>query len=363
MKRLRHLPKSTLIIWLMIATMLLLIMVSIFIRRKDPVVEELPEKQYPVELMTVVLESIEDIVLLPGRMEPSLRARLPTDKPGRVTHIFADRGDSVTNGQVLLRLDNRLWQAMLAAAELELREAEKEYNRWLDLEAAGAVSSSDMDAIRTRLDRAGIQRDEALTHVSQCEVRSPADGIINERFVEVGEHATEGMMVFELVAVDTVKILVDIPERDAVPADGLQNISFTVSVLPGHVFTGMVTFTASAAHPDNNSFRMEVEASNRDRLLKPGMISELRYQRGRLSNAIAIPLEAVIPKRGEHFVYIANDSRAVRRMVRIDRIVGSRAVITEGLAANEQLVVRGNRSLIDGVLLKPVDPLEAADMP
>jgi len=355
--------RSTLIIWILIAVMALLIVFSIFARREEPELEMAKEKAYLVEILPLTPESLEDMLLLPGRIEPLLRAQLPAVKPGRVDALLVDRGSVVTNGQVLMKLDARLWLSNLEAAEIELREAEKELTRWNDLESVGAVSSSNMDQIRTRVDRARIQRNEALTHVSQCEIRSPADGVINERYIEVGEYATEGMGVFELVVTDPVKIRLDIPERDVGHFRQTTRVEFTVSVLPGQTFTGAITFAASASQADNNAFRMEIVADNDDGLLKPGMIAELRYPRGRLEHAIIAPLDAIIPIRGEHTAFVAESSRAVRRVVRIDRLAGSRAVISEGLAAGDRLVIRGNRALVDGVLLEEVDVLSTKATP
>jgi RND family efflux transporter MFP subunit len=354
MSPLRKPIRSTLVIWSLIVVMFFLIVFSIFARRKEPEAAPVQEKAYPVEILTLTAESMTDELLLPGRIEPFMRALLPTDKPGRVIAIAADRGDVVTNGQVLLTLDARLWQSMLDAASLELREAQKELARWNDLEAAGAVSSSDMDQIRTRVDRAIIQHREAATHVAQCSVISPTNGIINDRFVEVGEYATEGMATFELIVADPVTITLDIPERDAGPFRAHTHVDFSVGVLPGQRFTGEVTFAATASQNGNNTFRMEVQVDNNDLRLKPGMIAELRYTRGQLDHAIAVPLDAIIPLRGEHVVFIDQDARAVRRLVKIDRLMGSRALITEGLSAGDRLIVRGNRGLVDGVLLRDV---------
>ncbi len=363
MNPIRKPTRSTLVIWSLIVIMFFLIVFSIVARREEPEITAVPEKAYPVELLTLTAETMNDELLLPGRVEPFMRALLPTDKPGRVIALMADRGDTVTNGQVLLTLDTRLWQSMREASEIELREAEKELARWNDLEAAGAVSSSDMDQIRTRVDRARVQLQEALTHISQCSVISPTNGYINDRFVESGEYATEGMATFELVVTDPVKIVMDIPERDAGPLRDLSRAVFSVGVLPDQLFTGVVTFAAAASQKENHSFRMEVVAVNKEQQLKPGMIAEVRYVRGLLKNAIVVPLDAIIPLRGEHYVFVYENERAVRRLVKLDRLIGSRAVTSGGLAPGEHLVVRGNRGLIDGVLLHQVETPEVVATP
>lgn len=356
MNKLRRPSKANLILWLLIALMLTLVIFSIVIRRKETVAEPVKEKEYAVQLIELKAKDLADMLLLPGRVEPDYRGRLPAVKPGQVTEILVERGDSVTNGQLLLRVDSRLWETMRSNAEIELREAEREFGRWNELDAAGAVSGSGMDQIRNRLDRARNAVKEAATHVTHCEVRSPVDGIINHRYIELGEYAKEGEAVFEVVVVNPVKIVIEIPERDAASAYRNGPIMFTASVLPGRVFTGIVTFAASAAPANNNAFRMEITANNDHGLLKPGMIVDVHYQRGMLKDALAVPLDAVIPRAGEHYVFVERDNRAVRRLIRMDRITGSDAVISEGLQSGERVVVKGNRVLEDGSLIRPINP-------
>lgn len=347
-----RMQRSSVVLWLMIFGLLVLVIFSVTLRRDTPDLDAPREKALPVHVVTVETQGVDDIVRLPGQIEPDLRSRLAVDKGGRITEIHADRGDRVDAGQLLLRMDDRIWSAMLKNADIELREAEKEFNRWTELARTGAVSTSEYDIVRTRLDRARVQRDEARTHVEQCEVRSPADGVINERFVEIGEHAAEGAAVFELVVSDPVKLVLDLPERDIAAVEMGDELPFKISVLDNASFVGTVTQIAEAAAPQNNSYRVEATVPNSDRTLRPGMIATVEFLRARRDEAIVVPLAAVIPRKGEHFVFIAQDGRAVRRLVKIDRILGAEVILADGLEAGDALIVGGHRELIDGSLIE-----------
>jgi RND family efflux transporter MFP subunit len=348
-------PTTSQVIWILIGVMLILIIGSMTLRRHEEAVPPPPEPVYPVEVMTVSAQDRNDDLLLPGRIEPSLRAHLPVDKPGRITRIHVDRGAAVTNGQLLLEIDDRVWQAMLDAAEIEWREANDEAARWNDLDQAGAVSQSDLDRIRNRLNRAEVALREARAHLSQCRVFSPADGIINERFVEEGEHAPEGKTVFELVVNDPVKLLLDVPEKQINSLRIEQPLAFTVAASPGSTATGIVTFIAAAARPENNAFKVEVRAANPDRHLKPGMIAEVRMPERTAGASLAVPLDAVIARRGEHFVFVIEDGRAARRLVRIGKIHSASTIVEDGLRAGDVVIVKGNRDLIDGARVRVVN--------
>jgi membrane fusion protein (multidrug efflux system) len=345
-------PTTNQIIWILIGVMLVLIIVSMTLRRHEEIVPPPPEPVYPVEVMTLIAQERNDDLLLPGRIEPSLRTHLPVDKPGRITRIHVDRGASVTNGQLLLEIDDRIWKALLDAAEIEWREASDEAARWNDLDQAGAVSESDLDRIRNRLNRAEVNLREVSAHLSQCRVFSPANGIINERFVEEGEHAPEGKTVFELVVNDPVTLLLDVPERQINHLQTGQSLVFTVAASTSSTATGTVTFIAAAARPENNAFKVEVRAANPDGTLKPGMIAEVRIPERTGVASLAVPLDAIIPRRGEYFVFVAADGRAVRRLVRIGKIHGASTIIEDGLREGDVVIVKGNRDLVDGALIR-----------
>lgn len=346
--------RSSIALWLIITGLLILVALSIVMRRDTTPLEMPPEKAQPVHVMNVATRSVSDLIQLPGRIEPELRARLAVDKGGRVTELHAEKGEQVVRGQLLLRIDDRTWRALLENAEIEFREAEKEFRRWTELADAGAVSASEFDVVRTRLDRARVQLEDARIHVEQCEVRSPADGVINDRYVEIGEFAAEGAAVLELVVSDPVKLVVDIPERD-IHAVGLDDrLSFHVSTVSDTAFSGTVKHIAEAASPANNSYRVEVTVPNEARTLRPGMIATAQLLRARRDEAVVVPLSAVIPRRGEHYVYVTQNDRAVRRLVKIDRILGADVILASGLEAGDELIYDGHRELSDGALIQRI---------
>jgi len=73
---------------------------------------------------------------------------------------------------------------------------------------------------------------------------------------------------------------------------------------------------------------------------------------------IAIPLAAILPRKGEHLVFVAQNGRALRRRVQIDALIGHEAVLSEGLNPGERLIVEGHRGLQDGLPVEVVEPAE-----
>ena len=184
--------------------------------------------------------------------------------------------------------------------------------------------------------------------VSQCEVRSPFAGVIVDRGVEVGDYANEGQAVMSLIRLDRVKVAFDVPEQVVAALQPGQSKKFTLTALPGREFTGEVTFVSSQAGRDSNSFAAELEADNADGALKAGMIAQVALVRQEREGAMVVPLAAIVPRKGEYYVFAVENGRAVRKRVLLGSLIGHEAVLESGVEAGERIVVEGHRSLQDG---------------
>lgn len=343
--------------WGAVGLVVLLIVLLASMKPPAEAVEAETERPVAVRVMEVVPRSVPDVIELPARIEPEKEAQLPAERAGRVVERLAEKGDAVKTGQVLLRVDRRLWEAAHRRAEIEARDAERDLERWKELEKTGAVSASDYEAVVRRQESAQIALDEARVFMDQCEVRAPFAGVIVDRYVEVGDYANEGQAVLKLVRLDRVKLAFDLPEQDIVSLKPGQVMDFTLAVLSGRPFTGTVSFVSSQASRDSNSFAVELEAGNEDGALKAGMIARVSLVRRIREGALVVPLAAVVPRKGEHYVFTVRDGRAMRRRVLIGAMLGHEAVLDAGIDPGDLVVVEGHRGLQDGLPVEVVDAL------
>jgi membrane fusion protein (multidrug efflux system) len=337
--------------WTVIVTgFLIVVMIGVMVLQKirGKPSEDTKERPAAITVMNIHARDIEDSVVLPGRIEPLHSVSLAAEKGGRVVELAVDKGSIVEEGQVLLRVDARKWNDYLEQARIQSREAEKDYLRFEELKKTGAVSDADFDSITRRRDLAALALDEAEVNVSQCDVVSPIPGIVDERHIDLGEFANEGQRVIDVVNIDNVKVVVDVPERDVLSLKQGDEVAFDVLAYPDRVFTGKASFVSVAARHGSNSYRAEILAENEDGALKGGMIATATIIRGVMDDAIVVPLNAVVPQKGDSVVFVVKGERVERRVVRIDRIIGEEAVLASGLSADESIVIEGQRSLHDG---------------
>ncbi|MBT3294456.1 MAG: efflux RND transporter periplasmic adaptor subunit [Verrucomicrobia bacterium] len=308
-----------------------------------------------VRVMTIRPGEARDVIELPGYLEPFAEVTVAAEKPGRILELTVEKGDRVEAGQVLMRLNSRLWQAMVEQAQVQKREADREWARWEELKDSGAVSSSDLDAVRKARDLATTMLAQAQANLSMCEIVSPIDGIVADRFMDPGEYSMEGGRILHLVDVNRLKLILDVPEQDVAAVEVGREVTFRVRAAGKQSFRGTVRFVAPAATRASNSYRSEIEVDNREGLLKAGMIASATLVRRVRDDAIVVPLSAVVPEKGEHIVFVVEEDRAVRRRVYIEAIQGQTVVLRDGLADGDQLVTAGQRGLQDGRQVKVVE--------
>ncbi len=313
------------------------------------------ERAVDVRVMTVEPRRVPDRVTLPATLEAWQDVLVAAEKGGRVVDVPADKGDRVQAGDLLLQLDARQWEALADQARIERADAGRTLGRYDELRQTGAVSDSDYDAVRRRFDLADNALTQALVHVSQCVVRSPIDGRVDDRLVEPGEFPAEGAPVFRVVDVSRLKLALEVPERDVSRLIPGMPVTFRLTAGGDAAGTGTIRFVAAAALPQSHAYRVEAEVDNSDGRLRPGMIAAVTLERGLLEDALLVPLAAVVPERGQHVVYLVRDGRAVRRVVVIGAILGDAALLGSGVEPGDRLVTEGQRTLQDGRRVRVVD--------
>ncbi|MCK5849580.1 MAG: efflux RND transporter periplasmic adaptor subunit [Kiritimatiellae bacterium] len=312
------------------------------------------EKAVPVKVIRVVRENHMDTVILAARLEPIVESVVASEKAGVVVDLLTSKGSTVKAGQTLMLVDNRSWSNDLVRAKAVLVEAQNEYKRHERLLKTGAVSDTAFDAVTKVRDLALVALNMAGDDLQRCYVKSPFSGVLDDWYVEKGEYIQEGGAALKVVDISRVKLVLDIPERDVMCISEGDNVSFRLSAYPERSFKGEVSFVSVASDRGRNSFRAEVVVDNQNSVLRGGMIGNAVLKRKVRNNVIVLPLSAVVPLKGEHVVFAVKKRQARKCVVKIDSISDQHVLISSGIEEGSLIVVEGQRSLEDGLMVKIV---------
>jgi membrane fusion protein (multidrug efflux system) len=315
--------------------------------------QEAPATEAPpvnVSVMTVTAEpQLADTFDLPAVVEPNRIVTVSAEVSGRIERIPPEEGNKVQAGDLLIKLNTDLIRPEFESAEAQVKRDQIEFDRMTSLTKENAVTQRDLDNATSQLAISKARFEGISARLERTSIFAPSTGVLNDLLVEEGEFVDTGNPVAQIVDTDTVKVVVEIPERD-VAFFGIGNKAEIFANTKGRAesLVGTITFISELADPRTRSTRTEITLNNKKRLLRSGQIVHVSLTRRILKDAVLIPLLAVIPMEESKVVYVVNSSQAKRREVELGIIRGDQVQITSGLEPGDKLIIAGHRFAAPG---------------
>ncbi|MDX1604573.1 MAG: efflux RND transporter periplasmic adaptor subunit [Candidatus Competibacterales bacterium] len=318
----------------------------------------------PVAVATAATDRIVREITLTGSLSSPRRAELAPEVADRVTAVLAEAGDRVAAGTPLLRLDDALSRIELRQAEAALREAQanladarRRQREAEDLAARRTIGQSELESRRAAarqaeavVARREAERDFRAELLDRHTLNAPFDGVVNRRMIEVGERATPDNPVFELVAIERLRLDLDVPQQHFGAVTTQTAVRVLVDARPDEVLEGRIDTVVPVSDESSRTFHARLDLDNSAGRLTPGMSARatLRIDTGR--SGVVIPQDALIRHPdGRTVVWIAEgegDTRTVREQrVRTGLKFDGRIAVLDGLGAGTVVVTEGNEAL------------------
>ncbi len=311
----------------------------------------MPDSQVPLAFRT------------PGYLKSLLRVRTADGSMHEV-----GEGDHVRRGEVLANLrpaeyNEKVQQAssQAEAAQAAAQKAMSDFDRASRLYESQSITKPEFDAARAQYDATQAQlraaraaTSEARIALSDSILRSPIEGDVLKKLVEVGSFVGPGTPAFVVANTDRVKITVGVPDVTVRTLKSGVPVSITTDVFPDRVFESRVSRIAAAADPKSRNFDVEISIPNPDHVLKAGMIASVEFATENKRQTVpTIPIAAVVqsPSGGYAVFMIEQDSVntiARLRAVEVGDVRGNEIEILKGLSAGDTIISTGASILKDG---------------
>ena len=389
-----------------IALILLAIALYVYMGMGKDSMQKVRRNRPVVEVQEVVRADMGRHIVLSGQTVADASISLAPKYNGRITAVYADLGDWVEEGQVLMvqdleDLDISIAQnaAAAGAARADVRETAATYNANLSskknayelasakyerqkyLFSIGAISQDKLDSVEAEYSAAkaayevlanqqaggmaaAIESKELLVakqeHATEALekqrsdmiLRAPRSGIIAYRNAEVGAMAAAGTKAFTLVDNGHINVDCTIGENDAAILQAGMEVNVTIDAL-GKDFLGKIIFVSPAMDEDSKSYRVRVSLDNPDNTVKAGLFAHTAVDILQRPQTIFVPQSAVLTRNGEQYVFVLREDGTVeRRVVKIGLLNDVSEEILEGLAEGEKVVLTNQDKLQDGMKVK-----------
>ncbi len=316
---------------------------------------ERPDTTPAVAIQPIVPKHVDDRVYLTGVAEAWEAVTISAEMAGKIERQTYDEGDAVAAKDEIIRINTTSIEARLDQARAEHKLTEQEYERVKELRARGISSPQEYDRAATNRDAASAGLRMAEVEFAHSIIRPGIDGVVDRLYNEAGEYVTIGKPLVRVVQVDTVKVLVGIPERDVPHFKPGDPVMMRFDALSDRIINGTIFRIATTAEPATRSFVTEIRVDNPGRTIKPGMVARVALVRASFPEAITVPMFAVLSRPEGRFVFIEKDGHAVMRAVEVGFFQEGEVLITKGLDPGDHLIVTGHRTLRDGDAVRVVE--------
>jgi HlyD family secretion protein len=296
--------------------------------------------KYDYQTVAVERGVVARVVSASGAVQPREKVPVGSEVSGKIVEVLVDYNDTVKKGQVLAVVDPETFQNTLAQNRARLQQsqasvanshssidrakaalvvAESNYKRQKSLFAEGAISQQaweqadqtytnaklslqseevSLKSTLAGLETARAQVQDSVTKLERTNIRSPMDGIIIDRKVDVGQTVQSSQQVATLfqVAADLSQIEIEaaVVESDIGGIDPGDPVRFTVDAFPGDNFRGEVVQVRKLGAEQANvvTYTVVVNAQNQNGKLLPGMTANVEITADRAENVLRIAYDA-----------------------------------------------------------------------
>jgi len=310
-----------------------------------------------------------------GAVEPYQTVLIRSRVDGQVVKIAFKQGQMVKEGDVLVQIDPRPYQATLDQAiakktqdEASLKDAQLDLVRYAALAKEDSIAlmkfntqQATVDELTAQIkgDQASI--DNAQTQVDYTTIRAPLTGKTGFRLVDAGNivHAVDTTGIVTIVQLQPISIVFTAPEDDvpqinkalaagvapvtALSSDGLRTLS-----------QGHLSVVNAAIDPTSGAIGMKATFENADGALWPGLSVSTRLLVDTLKQVVVVPDGAV--ERGPNGLYafvVGGDNKVETHAITVGEEGDGQSVVLTGLTAGENVVTAGQYRLIQGSVVQP----------
>ena len=368
---------------------LLPVVLGVLIAACSPAEDAGEGQALPVQTITVGTADLDNVIELPGRVEPVRVAEVRARVTGIVQSRIYEEGTDVGQGQPLFRIDPSELRASYAQTQASLERARATaananavVERYRPLVAENAISGQEFDAAQAaaREANANVAQIQAQLRASSLQlgyttVRAPIAGRAGRADVTEGAlvSQTEGTLMTRIEQVSPIYVsfsqsatevlqirrAISSGELDLGPDDAVE-VRLTFPDGSEYAIPGLIEFLDFSVDEATGTVQLRAEFPNPEGLLLSGEFVNARIFAGKMTDVIAIPQRAVtVTDKGGTVMIVDKDGKAAVRPVTLGRLMGDNWVIESGLNPGDRVIVSNLQKLQPGMPVEVVEPRTA----
>lgn len=318
----------------------------------------------PVKVSQVEVNGNSPFLSVSGKIRATNSADLSTRMMGYVNKVHVNVGDKVRKGQLLVSINNADLQAKRAQVNAGITEAtaafnnaQKDYDRFLNLFADHSASQKELDDMtanfemaKARLESANQMKNEINAQFAYSNITAPFSGTVTSKNIEVGNMANPGMSLISIETPGDFEVMAMVPETEISEIKTGTTVDVLVKSI-NQTLKGKVTEVGSSAKNTGGQYLVKIDLDKTEINILSGMFTTVQFpvERKAKSSLVLVPTEAIITNGQLSGVYTVSQSNtALLRWLRLGRTFGNQVEVLSGLSTDEAYVVSADGKLYNG---------------
>ncbi len=277
---------------------------------------------------------------------------------GLVTHIFFKSGQTVSIGDPLIQLNDKVEQQELKNLEAELELAKLTNERLRTLIKRKAASQSEVDQAQAKLKQSLAQVEKTKALIGHKLIKAPFSGKLGIRTVNLGQYVSAGDKLVALESMNPLFLNFSLPEQHLQQLHPGQAVKLSVETHPNAVFSGKITAIDSTSSLKTHNILVQATIPNQDAKLYPGLFADIKVMLPVQEKVVIVPQTAVTYSLYGDSVFVVVSKKkdkkkkpvleVVQKYVTVGPRFDSKVVIRKGIKAGETVVTSGQLKLQNG---------------
>ena len=288
------------------------------------------------------IQTVEYDLRFTGDMIPVQEATIYSKVSGSLEKVLVNIGSRVNTGQLLAVIDTTELRQTYDQTAATYANAKITFERSKELAEQNLVAKQDLDNADAAMKVAEANFAAANTHLEYAHIRAPFSGYITKRELDPGSLVTaNSSTLFTLMDAETLKVMVNVLEKDIPSVSRGKEALITVDAFPGRKFTGTIQRLAESVDLSTRTMAVEIDIPNHDEALKGGMFANVVIVASAHENAVTIPTASILKDDQGMYVYLDSSNVAKRARITVGIEQGTKTEVLTGLKGDEILITTG----------------------
>jgi RND family efflux transporter MFP subunit len=307
-----------------------------------------PDQKVGVRTAVATLRNLMQENEFLGSFSPNREIEIRPQAGGQIVSLPIEEGQTIGAGRLIAKLDDEQIRYQIEALQVTLEGYQNDLKRYEVLVKGDATPAINLERTELSIRSTQAQIKQLQKQLANTTVTAPFTGIVTQKMAERGSVVSLGSPIAKVTDISTLKLVVDVPEKDINQFRVGQSIPVVTEVYPNVHFTGRVSMIGAQGDAAHN-YPVQITVSNSGKNpLKAGMYGSIANSNELKIQTLAVPRQAILGSTKQPQIYVVEHGKAILKPVAIGASNNEYYEITKGLKAGDQVVTSGQINLQNG---------------